>query len=166
MSSEVAHIIKSIIHCQVNLIFVFIAIDTPMCYPKAMTYYRWNPAPSQSIRKPFVALDQQPEVGVYKMEDGTLVRIKWNQTKTNRYAMKATITISERLTELDETVHFDWTYAPELRKLCNEANQVTVGEAIAFGIKHETCMCCGDTLKVKKSVQQGIGPVCIKDFKP
>lgn len=135
-----------------------------------MSYYnRHNPfnsafRPARTF-VPRIPIELQPATGIYKLDDGTLVKIKENRDKTNRYSMKGININGVRLNESDEVVNFDYSYAPELRDQCNEDNHVTADEAMSWGIKYGNCMACGRFLKDAKSVKQGIGPVCIKYFK-
>lgn len=134
-------------------------------YPSRNSYMSNNRNRPARTFAPAVALEAQPEPGIYKLDDGTLVKIKTNQSKTNRYSLRGININGVRLNESDEVVNFDYTYAPELRSQCNESNHVTAEEAMSWGIKYGNCMACGRTLKDAKSVKQGIGPVCIKYFR-
>lgn len=55
-----------------------------------------------------------------------------------------------------------WDYVKGMVMKLNASNRITVQEAKEFGHLHGFCMVCGKTLTDPKSVEQGIGPVCIK----
>ncbi len=112
-----------------------------------------------------VATDRAlPEEGVYVLEDATIVKIKSNKAKTNRYANRWVKIGGERLTEAGEHVNGEWEYAPELRSQCTEDNRMTVEQAKEFGILYGKCVKCGRHLSDAESVERAIGPVCIKSF--
>jgi hypothetical protein len=54
-------------------------------------------------------------------------------------------------------------YAPgAIRELDADGSRQVIGikEAVDFGMKFGTCICCGRGLAAKKSVEAGIGPIC------
>ena len=105
-----------------------------------------------------------PEEGVYVLEDGTIVKIKSNKTKTNRYANRWVKIGGERLTETGEHVNGEWEYAPELRSDCTEDLRMTLDQAKEFGVLYGKCVKCGRHLSDAESVERAIGPVCARSF--
>lgn len=106
----------------------------------------------------------QPEIGVYVLEDGTLVQAKPNRQRTNVYT-KVWVSISgKRLTLTDEDVHGEWQYAPEYKGRVRPELKMTAEQAERFGIVYGQCARCGRHLKDATSVREGIGPVCRKYF--
>jgi len=104
------------------------------------------------------------EEGVYVLEDGTIVKIKSNKTKTNCYANRWVKIGGERLTETGEHVNGEWEYAPELRSDCTEDLRMTLDQAKEFGVLYGKCVKCGRHLSDAESVERAIGPVCARSF--
>lgn len=55
-----------------------------------------------------------------------------------------------------------WVYAPGMLQTLATAPKMTLEQAKEFGKLHGVCCICGKTLSDPKSVEAGIGPVCIK----
>jgi hypothetical protein len=55
-----------------------------------------------------------------------------------------------------------WDYAKGVVSQLRAQERITINQAKEFGHLHGFCMVCGKTLTDPKSVEQGIGPVCIK----
>lgn len=55
-----------------------------------------------------------------------------------------------------------WVYAPGMLHTLSWADKMTQEQARAFGKLHGVCAICGATLTDPKSVELGIGPVCLK----
>lgn len=105
-----------------------------------------------------------PEEGVYVLEDGSIVKIKSNKAKTNRYANVWVKIGGERLTEAGEHVNGEWEYAPALRSACKPEYRMTLDQAKEFGVLYGKCVKCGRHLSDAKSVEAAIGPVCARSF--
>lgn len=103
-------------------------------------------------------------VGVYVLPDGTIAQVKPNKAKTRLYAKRWVNINGERLTLSDEHVKGEWAYAPGLIKQCEEQYRMTLEQAKRFILVYGQCCRCGRKLKAAKSVEAGIGPVCIKYF--
>lgn len=97
---------------------------------------------------------QPPTAAGFYVNDGTVIRVQWNKDKTHTYAKRLDIDPSAR--------KGTWTYAPGVAALLINAVRLTVAEAARLGHAHGVCMICGRELTVVKSVEDGIGPVCIK----
>jgi hypothetical protein len=107
----------------------------------------------------------QPEIGVYVLEDGTVVQAKPNRTKTNVYTKRWVEIRGERLVDATgEHVHGEWEYSPELKRQVRTARKMTLDEAKAFILRYGQCVRCGRKLKAAESVERGIGPVCVQYF--
>jgi hypothetical protein len=100
------------------------------------------------------------EVGMYRNDAGEIFKVQESATG-NRYAKKLVPIGGQRLTESDDSVRFEFEYAPGAIKSLTAAQRLTLDEAKAFGIKYGVCCVCNRTLKDAKSVALGIGPVCI-----
>lgn len=121
-------------------------IDRLMALPKPQT-------------APAAALTQ----GVYKVEDEIFV-VKSNREHTRLYAKKLVEINGERLTDADTVVHIEFEYAPGAIYRILPEHKMSVEEGKALTIRYGRCICCGRKLKAAKSVEQGIGPVCITYF--
>jgi len=95
----------------------------------------------------------------YYVRDGEVFVVVENKAKTSTYAKRLVITST-----VDGKRKGAWEYAPGVgRSLAAEGlAPLTVEEAARLGHLHGVCMICGKPLTTPKSVQQGIGPVCIK----
>jgi hypothetical protein len=107
----------------------------------------------------------QPEIGIYVLQDGTIVQAKMNQRKTNVYTKRWVEIRGERLVDAtEEHVHGEWEYDPALKARLGSARVMTLQEAKDFILRYGQCVRCGRRLKAAQSVERGIGPVCIKYF--
>jgi len=104
------------------------------------------------------------QLGVYVLPDGTIVQVKPNRQKTRCYAKRWVAINGERLTLSDEHVKGEWAYAPGLMAKVKPEYRMTLEQAKRFILIYGQCCRCGRKLKAAKSVEQGIGPVCIKYF--
>jgi hypothetical protein len=71
---------------------------------------------------------------------------------------------SPRMTEVGEVVDFELEYAPGLIRDLREEHRMPKARAIEFTTRYGRCIVCGRHLKAAKSVEAGIGQVCIKYF--
>lgn len=105
------------------------------------------------------------EPGVYETDEGVFV-VKWNQPKTNLYAKKLVEINADRATEDGDRVQIEFEYeAGAIYRITNE-DRMPVERAKKLAIRYGKCIACGAKLKAAKSVEDGIGPVCIKKFGP
>lgn len=107
---------------------------------------------------------EQPEVGIYVLEDGAIVQAKENKAKTNVYTKLWVGINGERLTLAGDRQHGEWEYDPKLKGQLATARRMTLDEAKQFILIYGRCVRCGRTLKAADSVERGIGPVCIQYF--
>lgn len=105
------------------------------------------------------------QVGVYVLPDGTIVKVQPNQEKTRTYAKRWTVINGQRLTEADTRVKGEYVFEPGLvQQVAAEGRKMTLEEAKAFILRYGQCCRCSAKLKDAKSVERGIGPVCVKYF--
>lgn len=84
---------------------------------------------------------------------------------THLYAKQLQEIGGHRLRDEDgETVQYEMVYAPGMIRHLAEADRLPLEDAKALAIRYGRCINCGRALKDAKSVEQGIGPVCIKMF--
>jgi hypothetical protein len=70
-----------------------------------------------------------------------------------------------RLTETGSHEHGEYVYEAGLvQQVAAEGRKMTLDEAKAFILRYGQCVRCGRQLKDANSVEQGIGPVCVKYF--
>jgi len=101
--------------------------------------------------------------GVYDV-DGKVYVVKPNQKKTALYAMRLVEIAGERLNLDDELVKIEFVYAPGVIFNIKPEHKMPLDQAKKLTIRYGRCIVCGKRLKAGKSVEQGIGPVCIKSF--
>jgi hypothetical protein len=93
------------------------------------------------------------KIGIYQTEDGNIYRVQPSKSYANRlYAKKLVFTGG-------------WEYEAGAIYRLKESERMTLEEAKAFGTSTGLCCVCGVFLTDPKSVEQGIGPVCIKNFR-
>lgn len=124
--------------------------------------------PEQTTLLPEVALGhadlQNTEPGIYINPDGSIWQVKENREKTNVYAKVWVGINGERLTLGGDREHGDWEYVRGGLRNVVEARKMTLDEAKQFIVVYGRCVRCSRRLKAAQSVEQGIGPVCIKYF--
>jgi hypothetical protein len=112
---------------------------------------------------------QQPEQlvpGVYETANGIFV-VKYNREKTNLYAKKLVeLNGDYRTTEAGSRVDFEFEYAKGSIYDLRLADRMPIERAKELITLYGKCINCARHLKAAKSVEQGIGPVCIKSFGP
>ncbi len=101
--------------------------------------------------------------GVYETNEGVFV-VKLTQDKERVYAKKL-VESPNRLTESGEIVQFDFQYAPGAVYRISPEQLMPLERARELMIKYGHCIVCSRLLKDPHSIEQGIGPVCIKYFK-
>lgn len=130
---------------------------------RASSLITWLMAQPRKPRETSTAA--QPEIGIYVLQDGTIVQAKMNQRKTNVYTKRWVEIRGERLVDAtEEHVHGEWEYDPDLKRQLDSARVMTLQEAKDFILRYGQCVRCGRRLKAAQSVERGIGPVCIRYF--
>jgi hypothetical protein len=105
------------------------------------------------------------DAGIYVLPDGSVVKVKANKDKSRTYALRWTETHQDRLVETGEHKHGEYVYEPGLVALVAEqGRKMTFEEARAHSVLYGQCVRCGRSLKDGKSVEQGMGPVCVRYF--
>jgi len=105
------------------------------------------------------------DAGVYVLPDGSVCRVKANREKTRTYASRWTATHQDRLMGDGAHAHGEYVYEAGLVALvAAQGRKMTLAEAKAHSVKYGTCIRCGRALKDGKSVEQGMGPVCVRYF--
>jgi hypothetical protein len=102
-------------------------------------------------------------MGVYKL-DGDVFIVKPNKEKTRLYAKRMVFTDTERAIEDGTRAKIEFVYAPGAIYRIKPEHKMNAVEGKALTIRYGRCICCNRALKAAQSVEQGIGPVCIKYF--
>jgi hypothetical protein len=87
--------------------------------------------------------------GIYQTENGDIYRVQPSQQTGRFYAKKLVFTGG-------------WEYESGAIYRLKEEQRMTLEQAKAFGMATGLCCVCGRFLTDPASVEQGIGPVCIK----
>lgn len=103
------------------------------------------------------------EPGMYKIGE-VIYQVKANREKSRLYAKKMVVFTGERLTETDAVVNIEFEYAPGAIYNILPEHRMGLEEGKALILRYGKCICCGRKLKAAKSVEAGIGPICIKYF--
>lgn len=104
------------------------------------------------------------EVGVYETSEGIFV-VKPTRDKQRLYAKKLVEINADRLTEDGDTVQIEFEYAKGAIYRLTAADKMPLERAKKLTIRYGKCIVCNRRLKAKQSVEDGIGPVCIKSFR-
>jgi len=90
------------------------------------------------------------EEGVYQNAEGDIFRVQRSRESGNLYAKRLNV--------------FEGGFVYEQGALRNikPSDRLSVEQAKALGVQYGFCVVCGILLTDPKSVEQGIGPVCIK----
>ncbi len=103
-----------------------------------------------SPRKSGAVVERVSEEGMYRNAEGDIFRVQKSRQSGNLYAKKLDI--------------FDggFLYVQGAMRFIKPSDKMTLDEAKAFGVQFGICCWCGATLTDPVSVEQGIGPVCVK----
>lgn len=107
--------------------------------------------------------DEALTPGMYKI-DGVVYQVRPNQEKTRLYAKRLVEINTDRITEDDQIVQVEFEYERGAVFRIKPTDRMGLEEGKALCIRYGKCICCGRVLKAAKSVERGIGPVCIKYF--
>lgn len=116
---------------------------------------------------------QDLELGMYQVTDSgitVIYKVKWNKSETYKYAEKLVITDGKWTKTGKPSGKF--VYAGSMMSKLTSENKMTEEQAKAFhdatktkyGQAYGFCCVCGKLLTVKKSIDAGIGPVCVTKF--
>jgi hypothetical protein len=132
------------------------------------------PAPAPVQTTAAVKTGQDLDLGMYQITDVNgiqmIYKIKWNKTNTYKYAEKLVITDGKWSKSGKPSGKF--VYAGSMMNKLTSENKMTEEQAKAFhdatkakyGVDYGFCCVCGKLLTVKKSIDAGVGPVCITKF--
>lgn len=101
-------------------------------------------------RKSGATFERVSQEGMYRNAEGDIYRVQTSRESGNLYAKRLDV--------------FEGGFVYEvgaIRKV-KPSDRLTVEEAKALGVQYGFCIVCGILLTDPKSVEQGIGPVCIK----
>lgn len=101
--------------------------------------------------------------GVYEL-NGVAYIVKPNRAKTRLYAKRIVEIGGTRKTEAGSFVAVEFEYVPGVIYKLRAEDRMTGARAKELTIRYGRCICCGRSLKSGESVEQGIGPVCVKSF--
>ena len=103
-----------------------------------------------SPRKSGVSFERITEEGMYQNAAGDIFRVQTSRQSGNLYA--------KRLDIMDG----GFIYEPGALRNIKPSDRLSVEQAKALGVQYGFCIVCGILLTDPKSVEQGIGPICIK----
>lgn len=95
--------------------------------------------------------------GYYTTAQGEVFVVVTNKAKTSTYAKRLVFTEAA-----NGSMRPSWEYAPGLGRTLAGTEPLTADAAGALGHLHGFCIICCKALTDPKSVQAGIGPVCVK----
>jgi len=103
-----------------------------------------------SPRKTGGSVERITEEGMYQNAGGDIFRVQTSRQSGNLYAKRLDV--------------FDggFIYEPGALRNIKPSDRLSVEQAKALGVQYGFCIVCGILLTDPKSVEQGIGPVCIK----
>lgn len=113
--------------------------------------------------RPRTAPDEALTPGMYKL-DGVVYQVRPNREKTRLYAKRLIEINADRITESDEIVQIEFEYERGAVYNLREEHRMPLEEGKALCVRYGKCICCNRVLRAAKSVERGIGPVCIKYF--
>lgn len=130
--------------------------------PKVWTYETgWREVSDEDL---FLEEGRHLREGVYKLSDGRIYVVRLNRDKTKLQAKRLIETSSDRLTEDGKLVRYELKFDGVQLKEIGAEDLMDFKEAKELIIRYGRCIYCGHGLKVAKSVERGIGPVCFKAF--
>lgn len=93
----------------------------------------------------------EPEAGMYRLQDGTIVRVYLGQRSGKMLAKKL----------VSEGDHHEYEYMGKATRFVNaDTAKLSLAEAKEFGRMTGHCCVCARRLDNPESVEAGIGPVC------
>lgn len=108
---------------------------------------------------------EQITPGVYELPStGEIFVVKRTRDKQRTYAKRLVEINSFRLNAKGEQVKIEFEYAPGAIKRIKPNHKMPLDRAKELIVQYGRCISCGRTLKAAQSVEQGIGPVCVKNF--
>ena len=101
-------------------------------------------------RKSGASFERVSEEGMYRNAEGDIYRVQTSRESGNLYAKRL------------DVFEGGFVYEPGAIRKVKPSDRLSVAEAKALGVQYGFCIVCGILLTDPKSVEQGIGPVCIK----
>lgn len=96
--------------------------------------------------------DRYVEAGMYRLENGDIVRVYFGQ--------QSGVMLAKKLVN-DHGDHWDWDYMGKASRFIEAGTpKLSIEEAAKFGKMTGSCAVCARRLDVPESVERGIGPVC------
>jgi len=141
---------------------------------KAGTEIFWQPGYSEHCFCPPVTVVTQPVApeklvpGVYELTDGRIYVVKATKEDKSRLYAKRLVELNGdyRTTEAGSRVDFEFQYEKGAIYDIHLNDRMTLDRAKELITLYGRCINCNRHLKAAKSVEQGIGPVCVKSFGP
>lgn len=150
-----------------------VAGDKASCSAKIEHAITWRDRLRKEVKTTSVVVEHAPDLpqviheglaqGVYEVGDEVFI-VKSNKEHTRLYAKKLVEIAGDRLTEADTVVQVEFEYAPGAIYRILPEHKMSVEQGKALTVRYGRCICCGRKLKAAKSVEKGIGPVCITYF--
>ena len=97
------------------------------------------------------------EPGMYRL-NGDVFQVVWNQDETRLYAKLYVPTY----TPSGQLHKFDFVYDKGSIFKLDAKDRMTVEDVAQLGKQYGWCWVCHRKLKIQKSIEAGIGPVCAK----
>lgn len=131
------------------------------------------PCTSTTVAEPGVSYKARPEQpaklvpGVYETTEGIFV-VKPSRENPDRLYAKKLVQLNGdyRTTEAGTRADFEFEYAKGAIYNLSLTDRMSIERAKELITLYGKCIACARHLKAAKSVEQGIGPVCIKNFGP
>jgi hypothetical protein len=104
--------------------------------------------------------------GVFE-KDGETYIVKWNRAKTGMYALKLvdlTPAQGDRVRDDGEDARYETEYVRGVVFQLTEDDRMSLEKGKQLTLKYGRCIACGAGLRVKESLEAGMGPVCRKKF--
>ena len=101
-------------------------------------------------RKSGATFERVSEEGMYQNAEGEIYRVQRSRESGNLYAKRL------------DVFEGGFVYEQGAIRKVKPSDRLSVEQAKALGVQYGFCIVCGQLLTDPKSVEQGIGPVCIK----
>jgi len=100
------------------------------------------------------------EIGAFEF-GGECFIVKRTKDGERLYAMKVVEHTADRINEADGVVQIELEYQRGAMAFLREEHRLDEARAKELSIRYGKCIVCGRKLKAAKSVEAGIGPVCM-----
>ena len=125
---------------------------------------RWvHQAPCARVEQPKrSAPDEALEAGIYERPDGAIYVVRPTRDHARLYANRLRVFEGERLNEEGNAVCITFDYERGAIYTLRAAMRMPAERAKVLSLQYRHCIVCGRLLSDAKSVERGIGPVCIR----